>query len=59
MATSKDPTDRTINICETAGKQRYRNNAIALKAALRHSKVAGKQLGTYACEHCKGWHIEG
>lgn len=59
MATSKDPTDRTINICETAGKQRYRNNAIALKTALRHSKVAGKQLGTYACEHCKGWHIEG
>lgn len=58
MAILKDPTKRTINICEAAGKQRYRTNAIALKAALRHSTVAGKQLGTYACEQCKGWHIE-
>lgn len=59
MANSKDRAERAINICEAEGKQRYRNNAIALKAARRRSKAAGKQLGTYACEHCKGWHIAG
>ncbi|WP_313810466.1 hypothetical protein [Glutamicibacter sp.] len=48
---------RTLNICESSGSQRYRTKAIADKAAVRRGRQLKREVATYRCPHCGGWHL--
>lgn len=55
---AKLPKRRHEQRCSHGPKIRFRSQAKARQAMLKHRNVVGK-LSVYQCPNCEGWHITG